>query len=206
MNTAEPNLFTLQEATRAKALPDEGGLSTVIFCGQTKAETDMSAALQAHRSIVEDEVNQESANVTGLLMGTGNTILHLIEGPSFSVLRILSALASHEHFGKTNTVQSGNVVYCVEDRPRRYFPEWYSCNVQEKKVQVEEITDENCKDIVFDLSTRLLKTGSDLNTGSLEDSRFADKLPAKNLIQALATSTCFFSLDVSSCPYHPSHR
>jgi hypothetical protein len=214
MNPFEPNLFTHLENSRAKALP-EGGLSTVIFCGVIKSEGDMQAALQVHRKIVENEVNQqESANVTGLLCGQGNTILHLIEGPSFSVLRILSELASSEHFycsteggvAGAGAIQSGNVVYCVEDRPRRYFPEWYSCNMPEKKVQVEEITDENCKDIVFDLSTRLLTTGSGLTIDKLEDARFADKLPGKNLVVALATSACFFTLEafvgLFCDPYH----
>jgi hypothetical protein len=208
MNPSEPNLFSHLEKERTKLLP-EGGLSTVIFCGQIKSENDMQSALQVHRKIVEDEVNQESANVTGLLMGQGNTILHLIEGPSFSVLRILSELAAHEHFyGEGNAlIQSGNVVYCVEDRPKRYFPEWYSCNVPEKKgATVEEITDENSKDLVFDLSTRLLTTGSGLTPESLEDSRFLDKLPGKNLIMAMATSTCFFSLEgfveMFCDPYH----
>jgi hypothetical protein len=205
MNPSEPNLYTHLENLRTKALP-EGGLSTVIFCGVIKSDNDMQAALQVHRKIVEDEVNQESANVSGLLCGQGTTILHLIEGPSFSVLRILSELAGHEHFYAENPVQSGNVVYSVEDRPRRYFPEWYSCNIPEKKAQAEEITDENCKDVVFDLSSRLLTTGSGLTAESLEDARFADKLPAKILIQSLALSGCFFSLqsyvEVFCDPYH----
>ena len=205
MNPSEPNLYTHLENLRVKALP-EGGLSTIIYCGVVKTEGDMQAALQVHRKIVEDEVNQESANVSGLLCGQGTTLLHLIEGPSFSVLRILTELAGHDHFFAENPVQSGNIVYCVEDRPRRYFPEWYSCQIAEKKAQAEDITDENCKDVVFDLSSRLLNTESTLTPESLEDPRFADKLPAKALIQSLAMSGCFFSLsayvEMFCDPYH----
>jgi hypothetical protein len=90
----------------------------------------------------------------------GNSVLHLLEGPSISVLRILNNLASHRHF--LESVQSGNIVYCVEDRPKRFFPEWYSCNLQERKSPGEDIKEDNCTLIAFDMANRLLDVGSGL--------------------------------------------
>lgn len=68
MHTDEPSLLSHITEVRKKAL-DEGGLSTVIFCGTINNENDIAAALQIHRNIVEIEVNKEEVNVTGLLMG-----------------------------------------------------------------------------------------------------------------------------------------
>ncbi len=68
MNPEEINLYAHLENVRAAALP-EGGLSTVIFCGQIRSESDLTSCLVVHRKIVEDEVNQERTNVTGLLLG-----------------------------------------------------------------------------------------------------------------------------------------
>ena len=68
MHQEEPSLLSHLNAIRAKALP-EGGLSTVIYCGRVQAESDLPSVLQVHREIVEDEVNKEQVNVTGILMG-----------------------------------------------------------------------------------------------------------------------------------------
>lgn len=68
MNPEEPSLLAHLNEVRIKAIP-EGGLSTVIFCGKVRSEAELMEALQVHRSIVEEEVNKEEVNVTGLLMG-----------------------------------------------------------------------------------------------------------------------------------------
>lgn len=70
---------------------------------------------------------------------------------------------------ETPTIQSGNIVYNIEDRPKRFFPEWYSCTIQERKSQTDEITDENCKDIVSELAHRLLEIGSSLRNEAQEE-------------------------------------
>lgn len=68
MNSAEPSFLTHQNEVRQGALL-EGGLSTVIFCGKVRAGSDLADILHVHRKIVEDEVNDEEVNVTGILMG-----------------------------------------------------------------------------------------------------------------------------------------
>ena len=68
MNTEEPSLLSHLNEVRKQALP-EGGVTTVIFCGKIRNESDLDTVLQSHRSIVEEEVNMEEVNVTGLLMG-----------------------------------------------------------------------------------------------------------------------------------------
>ena len=68
MHDEEVSLLTHFESVRAKQEVLEG-LSTVIFCGKVRGESDMSAALQTHRTIVESEVNLEEVNVTGILIG-----------------------------------------------------------------------------------------------------------------------------------------
>lgn len=93
-----------------------------------------------------------------------NSILHLLEGPSHSLLRILNALACHDQFLGEFPLQSGSIVYDIEDRPKRYFPEWYSCVLQEQKIPGEELTAENSEDLVFDMATRLLDLGKKLRT------------------------------------------
>lgn len=124
MNPEEPTLLIHQTQVRSRT--DVGGLSTIIFCAKIKAESESASVLQAHRRIVEAEVNSEAANVTGILIGQGNSILHLLEGPSDSVVRILANLSGYPLFSDTNVQQSGRIVYSVEDRPQRYFPEWFS--------------------------------------------------------------------------------
>ena len=67
--------------------------------------------------MVEEEVSDE-CNITGILIGQGNTILHFLEGPSQSILRIMSILSK-------DPIQSkGRVVYNVEDRPMRLYADW----------------------------------------------------------------------------------
>lgn len=68
MHSEEPSLLSHLTEVRAKSIP-EGGLSTVIYCGKVRTENDLMNALQVHRSIVEEEVNKEQVNVTGILMG-----------------------------------------------------------------------------------------------------------------------------------------
>jgi hypothetical protein len=68
MNPDEPSLLTHFNESRFKAHAD-GGLTTIIFCGKVRTEADMPAALELHRSIVEQEVNKEQVNVFGILMG-----------------------------------------------------------------------------------------------------------------------------------------
>lgn len=129
-----------------------GGVSVALFCGKTN---DIATNLQLHRTIVEKEVNLEQANITGILIGQGNSVLHLLEGPSFTILRILSQLSAE--------ACEGSIVFSVEDRPKRDFPEWYSCTFPEKKSS-DEFTEESCKDVVFDIATKLLKIGESLRS------------------------------------------
>ncbi|RYH08270.1 hypothetical protein EON65_41045 [archaeon] len=68
MNPEEPNLLSHLNEVRLKALP-EGGLTSVIYCGKVRTEQELMQALQVHRVFVEEEVNKEEVNVTGLLMG-----------------------------------------------------------------------------------------------------------------------------------------
>jgi hypothetical protein len=90
--------------------------------------------------------------------------MHLLEGPCFSVLRILNGLVAHEQFQGEHAMQSGSIVYDIEDRPKRYFPEWYSCVLQEQKSQGEDLTAENSEDLVFDMASKLLDLGNKIGT------------------------------------------
>ena len=67
MNASEPTLFSHLNEARAGYFP-EGGLSNVMLCGRFKADADVTAVMQAHRKVVEEEVNNESTNVTGILI------------------------------------------------------------------------------------------------------------------------------------------
>jgi len=215
MHTDEPTLHThLQELRSATGLP-EGGLSTAIICGKMRSENDSSEVLQMHRSIVEDEVNNEGSNVTGLLMGQGSSIMHFIEGPSYAVLRILKHIADHPQFngrddgaGENASLQQGRIVYSVEDRPSRYFQEWYSCALAEKKGGNEELNGETGKDVVHDMAMLLLEMGKRLQstTGAVDLTAYAELLPAKGLVLALNACSAFFSVDeyvsMYAEPYH----
>lgn len=231
MNPEEPSLLTHLNEVRRKALP-EGGISTIIYCGQVRSESDLEEALNVHRAMVEQEVNHEEVNITGILMGQVsvkssaacryvrklsiflrqvNTILHVLEGPCYSVLRICNNLAGHAHFTSKPAIQFGSIVYNTEDRPKRFFPGWYSCVLSEQKLPGEDITAENSEDIVFDMACRILELGVKLSTEVKEDdelemSRYADRFPSRNLLSALAIHNDYFQLEefvqVYFDPYH----
>ena len=134
---------------------------------------------------MEDTVNNQECNITGILIGQvpndskyfaiinlfsgvlwteqGTSILHLLEGPCFSVLHVLKCLAEHPHF-KEHGAQSGRIISNIEDRPERFYPEWYSATIQERRSTVEEVTADSCKDISFDLSQALQEVGRDLQS------------------------------------------
>lgn len=96
--------------------------------------------------------------------------MHLLEGPCYTVLKILNNLTQSEQFLGDNPVQRGSIVYNLEDRPTRYFPEWYSTVIQEQKSPGEEtLTAENSEDIVFDMATRLLDLGLKLKSEPQEE-------------------------------------
>lgn len=215
MHADEPTLHThIQELRSSTGLP-EGGLSTAILCGKMRSENDSAEVLQMHRIIVEEEVNNEGSNVTGLLMGQGTSVMHLIEGPSYAVLRILKNIADHAQFngkdegvGENGSLQQGRIVYSVEDRPSRYFPEWYSCALPEKKGGTEELNGDTGKDVVHDMAIMLLEMGKRLQStsGAVDLTAYAELLPAKGLILALNACTAFFSVDeyvsMYAEPYH----
>ena len=71
MNSEEPNLQQHLNETRSKIyLEPEGiGLSNIIFAGKLRSEGDISDGLNLHRKIVEEEVDNSEANITGILMG-----------------------------------------------------------------------------------------------------------------------------------------
>lgn len=92
-----------------------------------------------------------------------------MEGPTFSVLRILNNLAGNTHFSSKTPVQAGSIVYDTEDRPKRFFPEWYSCTISEQKTSGEENGQENSEDIVFDMATKILDLGITLSSEVQEE-------------------------------------
>ena len=71
MHEEEPTLLSHFQEIRSRLIP-EGGLTTIIFCGKIRNDSDLPAAIQTHRSIVEKVVNEEEINVTGILMGQVN--------------------------------------------------------------------------------------------------------------------------------------
>ena len=211
MHQEEPNLASHFDELRQKTQIPEGGLSSVIYCGRMKNEGDANEILSAHRDIVEGEVNGEGSNVTGLLMGQGTSVMHFIEGPSQAVLRILKGLREHSHFTPGvdgSCVQEGRVVYSIEDAPKRYFPEWFSCVLAEKISQVDDLTSETCTEVVHSLATGLVDMGERLKSAGhdVDIANFADLLPGKALILALNNSPLFFSLSEYSRTYiEPFH-
>lgn len=68
MHQDEPSLLTHLKDLREEALP-EGGISTVCFCGKLKSDNDLLSVLETHRTIVEDAVNEDEVNLTGILIG-----------------------------------------------------------------------------------------------------------------------------------------
>ncbi len=95
--------------------------------------------------------------------------MHLLEGPSHSILRIFNNLAGHPQYLGETAIQSGAIVYDLEDIPKRYFPEWYSCVIQEQKLPGEELTQDNSEDLVFDMATKLLDLGNKLRSEPQEE-------------------------------------
>lgn len=160
----------------------------IMFSGKVRSEADIPDALLTHRrvslcvckflhfftfvllmleQIVEEEVFTEKCNVSGILISQSNTILHLLEGPSSSVLRILRQLSRHAHFRDVdNRIQNGRIVYCVEDRPQRIYPDWYSSSIHEIKSFTEDVGPEACKDVVHQVATDLFEIGYKLTNES----------------------------------------
>jgi hypothetical protein len=93
-------------------------------------------------------------------------VIHLLEGPCISVLNILRSLSEHPHF--IDGLQSGRVVYNIEDRPGRAYPEWYSCIIQEKRSAVDDVTAESCNDLVYEVANGLFTVGKGLQSVSGE--------------------------------------
>ena len=211
MNEQEPSLQSHLDELRNETDLDEGVISTAIFCGKMRSENDSEAVMQMHRAVVEGEVNREGSNVSGLVMGQSSSILHCIEGPSHAVLRILKGIADHEQFRSAEgevPMQQGRVVYSVEARPKRYFPEWYSCVLPEKKGSSEELNGDSGKDVVHDLAQNLFDMGTRLRgtSGPVDISTYAEVLPGKGLVLALNNCSAFFTLDeyvtLYAEPYH----
>ena len=102
-------------------------------------------------------------------------MLHLLEGPTYSILHILKSLAQHPHFGE-HGIQSGRIISNIEDRPQRFYQEWYSCTIQEKRSHVEDVSSETSKDISFELSKALQEVGRGLQSeaqGEVELDKYA---------------------------------
>mmetsp|Transcript_10811 Transcript_10811/g.11232 ORF Transcript_10811/g.11232 Transcript_10811/m.11232 type:complete len:226 (-) Transcript_10811:68-745(-) len=208
MNKDEPSLLNHLNEVRKKLCPqDSGGISVIIYCGRVNIETNMIEALSIHRKIVEDEVNNEGCNITGLLIGQGSVILHLLEGPYVSVLNILKSLSEHSHF-EHDGIQTGRIIYNVEDRPLRSYPEWYSSVIQERKSQIEDVTPDNCIDLTNELAMGLFEVGKAIlsATGEVEINRYANNIPGKALLISFSNSPLFFPIsefvEVYADSYH----
>merc|ERR1719453_1704495 len=202
MNPNEPTLLDHINQLREKVYEEGIGLTNIIFAGKLKSDADLPEGLLVHRKAVEEEVH-----ITGLLMGQGSSVLHFMEGPCRSILNILTKLAFHDHF--VHGVQSGRIIYNVEDKPTRAYPEWYSTVIQEKKSAIESIDAESCKDVVHSLAMGLLEVGGGIRNEQKDDvelAQYADKLPGKNLIVLLADANEFFPLqeyvELFAGPYH----
>ena len=207
MNENEPSLFSHLNEIRDIETED-GGLTIILYAGKATSENDLKPALVAHRQCVEYEVNEEGSNLTGLIMGQGTSIIHLLEGPSDAILRVVRNLASHNHFSKnsdnTEPIQSGRIIYCVEDRPERVFPEWYSFTAAERKSANEDVSADVVNEVVHDTVNGILEVGKTLQTTDHEDvqmSKFGDQLPGKNLILNFSNSEEFFTLQDFSSLY-----
>ena len=137
----------------------------------------------------------------------GSSVLRFMEGPCRSILNILVKLAFHDHF--VQGVQSGRIIYNVEDKPTRVYPEWYSTVIQKKKSVIESIDAESCKDVAHSLAMGLLEVGAGIRNEQKDDvelAQYADKLPGKNLIALLADANEFSPLEeyveLFAGPYH----
>lgn len=71
MNPAEPNLLShindIRSAVLSKNNMDQA-ITTVIYCG-TFHTISLEEAKKLHTEVVEEEVNKENVNITGILMG-----------------------------------------------------------------------------------------------------------------------------------------
>lgn len=92
-------------------------------------------------------------------------------------MHILSRLAESNHFAE-HGIQSGRIICSMEDRPERYYPEWYSCTIQERRSNVEEVTSESSKDVSFDLSKSLEDIGKGLQhaQGEVELDKYVPRI------------------------------
>lgn len=90
-----------------------------------------------------------------------------------SVLNILKSLSEHPHYNSDGGIQSGRIMYNVEDRPLRSYPNWYSCVIQERKSAIEDVTAENSIDLANELASGLFEVGKSLDaaTGEVEIAR-----------------------------------
>lgn len=95
--------------------------------------------------------------------------MHVLEGPCYAVLSVLRNLSEHPHFSRAPSsaagaaagepLQRGRVVYNTEDRPARFYPEWYSCVVQERRGGVEEVSAESANEVVLELAAGMITVG-----------------------------------------------
>ena len=209
MNAAEPTLLTHVDQLRENVYSEGSGLTNIIYAGTVRAEGDLKVGLLIHRKIVEEEVNsnEQEVHITGILMGQGTSVLHFLEGPCRSILNILTKLSAHAHF--VEGIQAGRIIYSVEDKPSRVYPEWYSTVIEEKKSSIESIDTESCKDVVSQLTAGLLDVGIGIkkeNRDDVELALYAEKLPGKGLVILLAGAEEFFSLgeyvQMFAAPFH----
>ena len=98
--------------------------------------------------------------------------MHLLEGPCHAVLNILKNLSEHSHFAKGG-LQTGRVVYNIEDRPRRCYPEWFSCVIQERRSQVEDVSPETCSEVVHEMASGLFDIGKGLVANQSREVKFS---------------------------------
>jgi hypothetical protein len=190
---------TLQDAIDASRAAEfsEGGLTTCIFVGQVSHEREAERALQLHRRAVTDEMNAEGTNITGLLIAQSDAILHLLEGSSAAILRILQKVANENDF--SSGVHSGRICYCVEDRPARYYTEYFSTTLPERKSSAEALTGDTGKDAAHEMASTLLEFGKHIQQklqeeDEIELGKFGELLPTKQNILGLAACDAFFSL------------
>lgn len=90
-----------------------------------------------------------------------------------SILNVLKSLNDHilkihdKNLNKPPNVIK--IVYNVEDKPFQSFADWFSCTMQDQKLPSEEISEENCVDIIHDISMKILNVGHQLQNGNNPD-------------------------------------
>lgn len=154
----EPSDPSLYDHTKAffESRGQEVCMTRLIYVSSLKVDTDPSHVIFMHRKVVEDVVNSRDANVTGIVIAQSNTIVHLLEGQCHDVLHILTSLASQEDYA--HTTQQDRIIYNAEDCPSRYYPEWFSCAVQDKREAVE-VNGTTAEEIISTMSSNLFKVG-----------------------------------------------